>query len=210
MKFEAFKKKYKHYPVVKSSYFSLEENPAYLRRLVSEWSEKGLLLPLRRGMYLINDEDIIERTERLSIANQIYEPSYVSLESALSFYGVIPEGVAQVTSISTRKTAQFTNSLGRFSFSKIKNFLFWGYEKKQVNKNSVIISTPEKALLDLIYLRKGEFLTADDVVESLRLQNLNIFSRKSLLNTATRFAEPRVIKVCEELLKLLPRREKKK
>lgn len=208
MDFKAFKSKYRRYPVIKSSYFSLEKKPGYIRRLVSEWLKKEWLIELRRGMYLINDEEILKNVERLSLANQIYDPSYVSLESALSFHGMIPEGVAQVTSVSTRKTARFSNTLGTFVYSNIKENLLWGYKQHRLGKVTALIATPEKALMDLVYLRKGELKSAEELMESLRLDNLKKIKPNELILAAKRFNNAKVARVSEELLKMLRKRVK--
>jgi predicted transcriptional regulator of viral defense system len=209
MDFKAFKLKYSRYPVIKSTYFSLEEKPAYIRRLVSEWLKKEWLIELRRGMYLINDEVILKNVERLSLANQLYDPSYVSLESALSFHGMIPEGVYQVTSVSTRKTARFSNTLGTFVYSNIKENLLWGYKQHPLGKVTTLIATPEKALLDLVYLRKGELKSAEELMESVRLGNLKKIKPNELILAAKRFNNAKVERVSEDLSKLLYKRVKR-
>jgi len=209
MDFGAFKSKYRAYPVIKSSYFSLEKKPAYIRRLVSEWLKKEWLIELRRGMYLINEEDVLKDVERLYLANQLFHPSYVSLESALSFHGMIPEGVTQVTSVSTRKTARFSNRLGIFVYSNIKNSLLWGYKQHRLGKVAALIATPEKALLDLVYLRKGELKSAEELMESLRLDNLRKTDPSGLILAAKRFNSVKVERVSEELSKLLRKRVKR-
>jgi predicted transcriptional regulator of viral defense system len=208
MNFKAFAQKYGQFPLIKSSYFSLETNPAYLRRLVSDWLKKGWLLELRRGMYLINENYVLKNTERFYLANQLYEPSYLSLESALSFYGMIPEGVSQITSVTTRKTIKFSNVLGTFRYSTVKRSLFWGYIRKQVGEVHVLFSTPEKALLDLVYLRMGEFGSAQELVDSMRLQSLAVLDKEMLLATSKRFGHPKVIGIAQELSEMLKSRRK--
>lgn len=207
MDFRTFERKYSRYPVIKSTYFALEDNPAYIRRLVSEWIGKKWLIELRRGMYLLNTDHVFSVTERFHVANLLYEPSYLSLESALSFHGVIPEAVPQLTSVGTRKTAHFSNALGTFSYSAIKKTLFWGYKKYKLGQTQALIALPEKALLDLIYLRKGELRDADEVVESLRLDSMMVLNSKLLLSAAKRFDNSKVLQVARELSIQLRRRK---
>ena len=209
MEFKAFIRHYQRYPVIKSAYFSLEENPAYIRRLVSEWLRKKWLVELRRGIYLLNEEHVLANRERFTIANLLYEPSYVSLESALSFYGMIPETVLQIKSVSTRKTARFENALGNFTYSNIKKSLFWGYRKAKIGESSALVASPEKALLDLIYLRRGELKSAEEMIESLRLDNLHILKSETLVSAANRFKNPKVLRVGAELAKQLGKRRRK-
>lgn len=89
----------------------------------------------------------------LYLANRIYRPSYLSLHTALSFHGLIPESIVQTTSVTTLKTARFKNELGSFSYKKIKNELFFGYTHLEfTNDKAFLVALPEKALLDLFYL----------------------------------------------------------
>ena len=104
----------------------------------------------------------------LIAANLIYRPSYVSLHSALSHYGMIPEFVAHTTSVSTLKTARFINELGTFDYRHIKAELFWGYRSiDSASQRKILMASPEKALLDLLYLTPG--LKSEDDMLQLRL-----------------------------------------
>ncbi|MCK7531456.1 MAG: hypothetical protein MZV63_10685 [Marinilabiliales bacterium] len=65
-------------------------------------------------------------------ANRIYKPSYISLHTALSFYGIIPEAVIQITSVSTLKTAIFSNGFGEYSYKNVKDDLMFGYDLQEM------------------------------------------------------------------------------
>ncbi len=87
------------------------------------------------------------------LANKLCEPSYVSLEFALAFHRVIPETVYEITSVSTKSTKQF-NALGKiFSYHHIKEEAFTGYAVYRQRDISSLIADPEKAFVDLTYLR---------------------------------------------------------
>ena len=102
------------------------------------------------------------------VANRMYTPSYISLHSALSFYGMIPEEVVQLTSVTTQKTAKFENSFGTFHYQNVKTPLFFGYEIKTMqNGRGLMFATPEKALLDLLYL--NPYYRTEQDMEELRL-----------------------------------------
>lgn len=117
------------------------------------------------------------------IANRIYSPSYISLESALSYHGLIPEGVYLITSVSTRKTNSFKTPLAIFGYRKIKSSLFFGYVI-EVHDNRVFkIASPEKAILDLFYLKPD--LSDPSSFRSLRINNNNFkkkINRKKLFS----------------------------
>src|SRR3989338_6658324 len=105
MKFLEFKQNLKDFIT-----FNLQDirkiEPGFDLRRLSEWQRKGYIQKLRRGYYIFSDIALNEEKLFL-VANRLYGPSYVSLEMALSFYGLIPEGVYALTSITTRKTEHF-------------------------------------------------------------------------------------------------------
>jgi len=114
--------------------------------------KKGYLLKLRNNLYTFSELKNVNNIH-FYIANRIYRPSYLSLHTALSFHGLIPESIVQTTSVSTMKTARFKNDFGSFSYKKIKNELFFGYTQLEFTKDKTfLIALPEKALLDLLYL----------------------------------------------------------
>ena len=96
------------------------------------------------------------------IANKIYSPSYISLESALSYYGIIPEGVFIYTSITTLKTRSITTPRGTFRYSNVKPNLFFGYEWLILKDKTIKIAGLEKALCDYFYLNP-EIYSIDDI-----------------------------------------------
>ena len=143
----------------------------------TRWCRQGLLIRLRRGWYAFPECRRIPDFGRY-IAGKIYKPSYISLHTALSFYGMIPESVVSINSVSTLKTTSFSNDFGEYTYQSIKPSLFFGFElKKTSDGRSIPFATPEKALLDLLYLYPM-YKTEDDMAD-LRLdedfltENLN-------------------------------------
>jgi predicted transcriptional regulator of viral defense system len=141
--------------------------PDFDRNNLTRWIKKGHLIRLRQG-YFTFPEYRNKPDYTLFFANRIYRPSYISLHTALAFYGMIPEGVVQITSVTSLKTASFTNDYGDFSYHSIKEKLMFGYELKPMIDNRIIqFATPEKALLDLLYLYS--FYDNKQELEELRL-----------------------------------------
>ena len=102
------------------------------------------------------------------VSNKIYSPSYISLHSALAFYGIIPEAIVQTTAVSSLKKANFENNFGSFSYQQILPGLMFGNEQKTfLNKYSLLFATPEKAILDLLYLYP-QYNSEQEIIE-LRL-----------------------------------------
>ncbi len=140
------------------------------RRLI-EWQEKGYIQKIRNRYYRFKNSEI-GLADRFHIANKIYSPSYVSLESALSFYGIIPEGVFQTTSCTTRKTQTFNTEVSSFSYRNMKRELFIGYRIEESKVGNYLIASAEKAIIDYLYLH-SEIKTMEDF-ESLRWNQFEI------------------------------------
>ena len=151
------------------------------RSNLTRWCKKGLLVKLRNEYYAFPEYKQVPDFVRY-VANRIYSPSYISLHSALSFYGMIPEEVVQLTSVTTQKTARFVNDFGTFNYQNVKEGMFFGYEiKKMQNGRGLMFATPEKALLDLLYL--NPYYKTEQDMEELRLDEdfmQNEFNRERL------------------------------
>lgn len=141
--------------------------PGFDRNNLSRWVGRGLLVHLKKGYFAF--AEYLHRPDYAQyIANRIYRPSYISLHTALSFYGMIPEAVVQITSVSSLKTASFQNRFGEYSYRNIKSPLMFGYEPRPMaDGRSLLMATPEKALLDLLYLYP--FYNDEAELEQLRL-----------------------------------------
>ena len=118
-------------------------NQQTLYKRIQALEKQGIIQKLIKGKYRF----VLTPTDDFTTANFLYGPSYVSLESALSFYGIITGFTYQITSITIKGTRSFSVNNKDFSFSQITNSLFWGYEKK----DSFLIADREKALLDYVY-----------------------------------------------------------
>lgn len=126
--------------------------PGFDRNALARWQRKGYLQKIRNGFYRLASRPIEGERGLFFIANRIYAPSYISLQSAMRWYDFIPEGVFTITSVSTRKTEAFVTPAGNFSFKSVKPSLFFGYRLEQFQEFRVKIADPEKAFLDLLYL----------------------------------------------------------
>ncbi|MBI9046911.1 MAG: hypothetical protein JEZ06_20665 [Anaerolineaceae bacterium] len=150
MKFREFQRHFKNLPV-----FNLNDirkfDPDFHRQQLNDWLNREFIQSLSGGFYLLSDIQMDEST-LFMLANRIYEPSYISRESALAYYGIIPESVLSLTSVSSRKTNQFDSILGRFTYTSIKPSLMFGYRVVTKEKNvKYKIANLEKAILDYLY-----------------------------------------------------------
>jgi len=183
MNYIGFKNRYQDTPVINlASLQGLSKNPVSLTSNVNKWVKKGYLYRLRNNLYALNDNDRKAGLSRLFIANNIYTPSYVSLEYAMFYHGLIPETVYEITSVSTAKTASFNNHFGVFTYSTIKKELFFGVlNVKDENSMPVFIAEPEKALLDFVYTRFCRGKNSADAgvfVKKNRVQNAGGLDKK--------------------------------
>ncbi len=141
--------------------------PGFDRNNLGRWVRKGYLVRLRQGYYAF-PEYRLSTEFALWFANIIYKPSYISLHTALSFYGIIPEAVPNITSVTTLKTKTFSNDFGEYSYKNIKPDLMFGYDLKEMEGGRrIMFATPEKALADLLYLYP--FYNTERELEELRL-----------------------------------------
>ncbi|NBO24527.1 MAG: hypothetical protein EBU93_04770 [Chlamydiae bacterium] len=150
----------------------------FLSRLV----KSGQLIRLKNGFYLISELIENQPIPFEQIGNQLYGPSYISLEWALSYYGLIPEGVYKVTSVSFLRSKTFKTPVGEFDYKHLSISKFAiGQALGKNQTGNFLIATPEKALIDLVYF-KCKKMNAEDLMIDLvegrrididRLKNLN-------------------------------------
>lgn len=158
--------------------------------LLSRMVKSGELIRLKNGFYLIAEKIEDTPVPYEQVANLLYGPSYISFEWALSFYGMIPEGVYLVTSASAVKSKTFTTPVGTFEYVHLSHSRYViGLDHKENRAGKFLIATPEKALADLIHLKskklEGKDLL-DDLLEARRMDRdlLKNLDKKHLLEIA--------------------------
>ncbi|GEM_PF-1127258 len=124
-----------------------EYSEPYLRLKLSRWKEKGYITRIKNGLYQLRDATVDE----FEIAASLITPGYVSLESALSHYSIIPDVSGPVTSITTKNTRYFTIHGVQYDYYHIKTALFADYHSL---RGTIFIASPQKAILDFFYFRK--------------------------------------------------------
>jgi predicted transcriptional regulator of viral defense system len=171
------------------------------QRQLSDWAKTQKVIQLRRGIYTLPNQN----PHPFVVANHLMSGSYVSLQMALSYYHLIPEHVAVVTSVTTQRPGMYENKFGRFSYRHIHPSLFYGIEYRLlVNDEYAYLAMPEKALLDLIHFRpQGD---SREYIESLRLQNLEIIDIERLHGLAERAGKPK-LKRAANVIEAIAKRE---
>jgi predicted transcriptional regulator of viral defense system len=207
MNYTDFRNKFQHLPIIASKdVVRLEKGKQAMRNQFNRWQNKGLLIQLKRGLYALNENDRKVGLNFHSIANNLYAPSYISLETALNFYGLIPERTVDLTSVTTKKTAIFKNKLGTFIYQHIKPGVFRGFKEVKDNSGySFFIAEPEKAVVDFLYLNLSKFKTEDqDIFEiSYRFQNVEGLKALRILEQADLFNNSKLVKVCQNFCKFI-------
>ena len=143
-------------PVTKETIASLYPDISGTNQKVASLEHSGKLLRLKRGLYIINPVWSGKRISEELVANHLYTPSYVSMLTALSWYGLIPERVYLIQSMTLKHSRVFENALGRFSYTSVSRDYFpIGIRKVETKEASFLIASPEKALCDLICSTPG-------------------------------------------------------
>lgn len=148
---------------------------------ISELIKRGELLALRRGLYVPGPEMDLPIPDLFVIANNLRGPSYISMESALSFWGIIPERVYEISSVTIKTTKEYKTPVGRFSYQHLGSpYYSFGLQSVQLKEQqTTLMASKEKALCDKIILTAGVFLrsirqTKDFLIEDLRIDEENL------------------------------------
>jgi len=147
------------------AFFSVQKKASFKQHLY-RWKQNGMVSSLRRNLYELTFPKAYDIPD-MFLANRIYAPSYVSLETALSHYSLIPEVSMAVTSITAKTTRRFKNRHGLFIYRSVKNQAFCGYTVENHNGFDVLIAEAEKALVDYVYFKASRGNKPD--IEALRL-----------------------------------------
>lgn len=149
----------------------LEGTPDSRYSKVKRLLAQGKLLHIRRGLYCLTDVvGYLTKPHPYELAQYIYGPSYISLESALSFHKLIPERVYTVTSVTSKRTKEFRTPLGVFSYLHLPPESFYTeVELIEENGYKFFLAKPWKAICDYIYIYKKDWSNLEPLLESLRI-----------------------------------------
>lgn len=152
-------------------YALLEKSVSNVNDKISNLVKSGELTRLKKGFYTFSKAYLTKPIDLISVANTLYTPSYVSFDYALSYYGMIPERVSEVTSATSKNEKLFETPVGRFSYKKVPLKAYalgvdWFYDDVEGGR---FIATPEKALCDKIRYDRGiGTLTQSGMVDYLK------------------------------------------
>lgn len=175
--------------------------PADLRRQLARWVSSGKVLQLRRGVYMLNAPYVRRSAHPFVVANVLNRASYVSLQSALSHYGMIPEYVPATTSVTTGRPEELSTPVGRFQFRHIAKSRFNGFaELETAPEQTALLATPYKAVVDLLYLTHHS--DDADYLRELRITRSPEFDTGKLFHTAENSGSAKVLRAVKILVKV--------
>lgn len=174
---------------------------AEVRVQLSRWVKTGKLIQIRKGLYSLAAPFRKVQPEPFLLSNAMKPGSYVSLQSALAHYGMIPEYVPVVTAVTTGRPESVHTPEGQFIFRHVKKSWFFGYQQVELApQQQAFVAVPEKALLDLVYLTPGS--ERRTYLDALRLQNLDTLD-PGLLQTWERQQGPKLKKATQLILEMI-------
>ena len=176
------------------------------RRQLSRWIKAGRIVPLRRGLYTLAVPYRKIDPHPFLMANAMKTASYVSMQSALAHYELIPEYTPVVTSVTTGRPERIKTDMGTFFFSHVKKPWFTGYRQVEVAPGQqVFLASPEKSLLDLVYLTPQA--ESREYLRELRIQNLDRLNMRNLMDTAQASGSLKLIRAAERIRNLADEEE---
>ena len=209
MRYSDFKKRFASAPLIFSSeVVKHARNPQAGRNQLFRWKKKGLIVQVKKGLYLFNPDERKATPSRFALAASLYSPSYVSMETALNLYGLIPERAADVTSVTTKKTTAFENEFGRFVYQHLKPQSFRGFIlQKDEAGLPFFIAQPEKAVVDFFYfnLRRYKKAAPDIFTHSFRFQNTGSLRPAHIMRFARLFNNRKLLSWARDFCSFIKR-----
>ena len=196
MEFNAFLQQVQSLPIIDTRVLSAGRvDSSSIKVQISRWVKSGELIQLKRELYLLAEPYRKIAPSEFYIASVLKSPSYISLEKALEYHGLIPEAVSVFTSVTTKRPESFKTPVGHYDYSHVKPSLFWGYFSLNMNGQIIFMATAEKALLDFFYLKHVK--VSCDYLTEMRLQNVENINLSQLLQYARRFKKKNLIQAAE-------------
>ncbi len=174
-----FRESIRHYaeqPITKQILFDLLKEYKRPYDKINELVKKADLIPVKRGIYIPGSNINIAKPESFLLANHLFGPSYVSMETALSHWGLIPERVYEISSMTTQGSKIYKTPVGRFSYTRIPlPYYSFGIQRLELTKKQVVlIASPEKALCDKIISTAGLLLRSSKQTMELLIDDFRM------------------------------------
>lgn len=176
MRLEQQLQQFNNIPFSRSSLLSVLHGYSRPNDKIAKLAGAGVLVPLKKGMYVLGSEWRRSPLSLPLIANNLYGPSCVSLEWALAWHGLIPEGVFDVTSATSRRGKHYETPVGHFSYQHIdESLLYVGAEVEKVDERAYcLLAGPTKALCDKVLLTRNLRLFSASAMKEFLEEDLRI------------------------------------
>lgn len=182
---------------------SADTRYALVKRAIAD----GDLIHIKRGLYTLSPLYRKSTLNPYSVSQMILGFSYISLETALSNCGWIPEAVRTITAVTSRASTEFVTPVGHYTYEKVpQKTLFVGVDRLQDEAGNIWFqATPLKALADYVYIHKREWDSSQPLVESLRIdeENLREITKAEFIELEGNYSNRRVARFLEGLKKEL-------
>jgi len=177
------------------------QRPADIRRQLDRWVKRGRIRQLRRGVYMLQKPYVSNVAHPFAVANALKKASYVSLQSALAHYGMIPEYVPVTTSVTTGRPEECDTAVGRYQFRHISPKRFFGFKEIEIAPDErVLIASAPKALVDLLYLTPQS--DNPDYLRELRLHEPDGFDCEALNAIVEKLGSSKVERAIRQVIQL--------
>jgi len=188
-------------PYFTTGFLAGGQDPRKVRLQLNRWVKDGRVIWLRKGVYVLAAPYRKIVIEPFCVANGLKRPSYVSNQSALAWYGLIPEYVPAVTSVTTGRPQTVQTPVGRYLYRHVKKSFFRGYARLDLPGGQAFVATAEKALLDLVYLTPGA--DTPEYIRQLRLQNLDRLNGGLLCGWAEELKSDKLMRACMGIIEVI-------
>lgn len=168
--------KYRNIPLESSVLQDLMGNYKFPRNKVSALEKRGKIIRLKKGLYVVSEKITHMPVSRELLANHLYGPSYLSLETALSFYGMIPERVFTIRSMTTKRAKVFETPFGNFDYKTVSaDYFSIGLRQEIIeNQYAFLIAVPTKAVCDMIITTPNLRLQSVKAMQNYLTEDLRI------------------------------------
>lgn len=203
VKYESLVQLFFHRPHFEANELDIlfEEPPGQIRARLSRWVHQQKLIQLRRKHYLLPPNVTAQPAHPLYLSSALLRPSYVSLHTALSYWGLIPEQVVRIQAITSSAPHSWQTTVGHFEY--VHNYRFWGYRRETMGataQHSCYMAYPEKAILDLFYHGTGDW--GQERIKAMRFQGLEEMQIDRLQEYTERYNKTKVRRAVENFLSI--------
>ena len=174
---------FRNTPIDYATLVTLLRDYRFPKDKIAAMEKQKQLIRIKKGLFVVAPQDGIGAVSRELIANHLYGPSYVSLESALSYHNLIPERVYRVRSVAMKRAKKYDTPLGVFEYRTVSpEYFSIGIQQQATQDNTVfLIASPEKAICDMLVLSSGLRLQSAKAVKIYLEENLrmDLFENRS-------------------------------